>query len=94
LKTVDYKVQGGKMLKIKLVLSEQVIDSITILGDFFLHPESTIEAIEDKLRGCRIDRNLITSEIQDVLNKHNAVIIGATASDIAKAIEKASHSAQ
>jgi hypothetical protein len=92
LKIADYKVQGGKMLKIKLTDKARIIDSITILGDFFLHPESTIEDIEKRLRGCRIETSLIASEIQDVLDKNNAVLIGASPLDIALAIEKASMS--
>jgi hypothetical protein len=90
LKVADYKVHGGKMLKVKLVLNGQMIDSVTILGDFFLHPESAIETIEEKLRGCRVDIESLTNKIQGVLDEQTATIIGATALDIAKAIEKAS----
>jgi hypothetical protein len=89
LKTIDYKIPGGKMLKIKVDIEGQVIKSITILGDFFLHPESTIEEIEERVAGCTLNIELVTSEIQKVLDKNNAVLIGATASDIARAIEKA-----
>jgi hypothetical protein len=90
LKVADYKVHGGKMLKVKLVLNEQLIDSVTILGDFFLHPESAIETIEKRLCGCKVDTESLASEIQAVLDEQKAIIIGATALDIAKAIEKAS----
>jgi lipoate-protein ligase A len=92
LKTIDYKIPGGKMLKIKVNLEGQVIQSITILGDFFLHPESTLDEIEERVVGCTVNIELVTSEIQKVLDKNDAVLIGASALDIARAIEKAANS--
>jgi len=89
MKVVDYKVPNGKMLKIKLEFQEEMIKSITILGDFFLHPETTIEDIESALIGCKIDIPTITMLIQDVLQESESTLIGAEPSDIAKAIEKA-----
>lgn len=89
MKAVDYKVQGGKMLKIKLILDGEIIKSVTILGDFFLHPESTIEAIEESLTDLRIDVEQIAENIQCTLDYYKAVLIGAKPLDIAKAIEKA-----
>lgn len=89
MKTIDYKIPEGKMLKLKVEFRGQVIDSIRILGDFFLHPESTLEEIEKRLEGCEVNVELITSEIQIALDRSNAVLIGASALDIAKAIMKA-----
>jgi hypothetical protein len=43
-----YKVPGGKLLKIKLTPSEGRIRAIVIKGDFFLHPEETLIALEDR----------------------------------------------
>jgi lipoate-protein ligase A len=92
LKTIDYKIPGGKMLKIKVNLEGKVIQSIAILGDFFLHPESTLDEIEERVVGCTVSIELVTSEIQKVLDKNDAVLIGASALDIARAIEKAANS--
>lgn len=89
LKTIDYKVPDGKMLKIKLDIEGESIKSIIILGDFFLHPESTIEQIEANLVGCKIDMETITARIQEVLDNSNSTLLGAKADDIAKAIDKA-----
>ena len=89
MKVVDYKVPNGKMLKIKLESEKDMIRSITILGDFFLHPETTIEDIESALIGCKIDISSITILIQDVLKNSDSTLIGAEPIDIAKAIEKA-----
>ncbi len=89
MKTIDYKIPEGKMLKIKVNFEGHVIRSISILGDFFLHPESTIDEIEKGLTGCEANLEMITSEIQIALDRMNAVLIGASALDIAKAIMKA-----
>ncbi len=89
MKTIDYKVPNGKLLKIKLVTEFDKIKSITILGDFFLHPESTIDNLERALEGCKINVTILTETIENVLEHSNATLIGAQASDIAIAIEKA-----
>ena len=89
MKTIDYKVPNGKMLKIKLETEGEEIKSVVILGDFFLHPESTIEDIENALAGCKIDIQNITATIKEVLESSNSLLIGAQPSDIAKAIEMA-----
>ncbi|TFG31362.1 hypothetical protein EU527_12675 [Candidatus Thorarchaeota archaeon] len=90
MKVIDYKVPDGKLLKIKVEIKNSSIKSITILGDFFLHPESTIEEIEDALVGCPIDTKTMTKKVQEALDNSNSTLIGASASDIARAIERAS----
>ena len=89
MKVADYKVPNGKLLKIKLNADDNVINSVTILGDFFLHPESTIEQIEMALIGTEIDIQKITDKIQSVLDRTHSILLGAQPNDIAKAIERA-----
>jgi len=88
-KNVDFKVPDGKMLKIKLEVDNERIISIRILGDFFLHPETTIEEIEAALIGMMIDVQMMTEKIHNVIQASHSTLIGAKPSDIAKAIEKA-----
>ena len=85
-----YKVPGGKMLKIKLALSGGKIENVVIMGDFFLHPEETVLALEEKLKGKEPEYNTLVEIIRDVLENNQALLIGAKAEDIAKAIEMAS----
>lgn len=92
MKIIDYKIPNGKMLKIKVSFEGELIKSIRIMGDFFLHPESTIEDIEESIVGFEVSIERLSSEIQKVLDENNAVLIGASALDIAVAIEKASRS--
>ncbi|MGY5879699.1 MAG: lipoate protein ligase C-terminal domain-containing protein [Candidatus Thorarchaeota archaeon] len=82
----NYKVPGGKLVKVKLNVSSGKIERVQILGDFFLHPEETIIAIEESLSGCQKDTKLIEKIIVEKLEDSEATLIGATAEDFAKTI--------
>ncbi|MFP4423950.1 MAG: lipoate protein ligase C-terminal domain-containing protein [Candidatus Woesearchaeota archaeon] len=83
---IDHKVPGGKLLRLEVELDKEIIGSIKLSGDFFVHPETAIAKIEGLLEGKRID------EVEDVLNnfirKNNIELIGFDASDLAKALER------
>ncbi len=81
-----YKIPGGKLVKVKLSTSSGKIEQVRILGDFFLHPEETIQVIEDSLVGCKEDENYIARAIEQVLKNSDATLIGAAASDFSKTI--------
>ena len=81
-----YKVPGGKMLKIQLSMSDEIIDHVTIMGDFFLHPEETVLKLEENLKGMKPERETLTEVIQKVLDENDALLIGAEAKDISEAI--------
>ena len=83
---ISYKIPDGKMVKVRVHVRDDSIQSITILGDFFLHPEDTLVEMEQGLVGARVEEDGIASIIQGILDKHEAVLIGATARDLAKAI--------
>jgi lipoate-protein ligase A len=86
MKQFSYKVPGGKMIKIKVQTEGERIEDILILGDFFLHPESTLLQIEMNLKGCAVDAQEIEKTISQVISKENAQIIGASEADMAKAV--------
>ncbi|MBN2230961.1 MAG: hypothetical protein JW779_15355 [Candidatus Thorarchaeota archaeon] len=92
MKVVNYKVPGGKMIKVKLSINNQEIESISILGDFFLHPEEMIEKIEEHLIGCIIDYESLVSRLEEIIIENKAMLIGISTADIAKAIQLASES--
>jgi lipoate-protein ligase A len=77
------------MLKIQLEVSGDKIQHVIIMGDFFLHPEETVQVLEEKLRGVKVKQEILSKAIQDVLDENDALLIGAKAADIAKAIEMA-----
>ena len=87
-----YKVPGGKLIKIQLELADDLIASIQIFGDFFLHPEDTLEIIEHALIGARLEENIFSDIIENVLEQSKATLIGASPQDIAHAIHLALNS--
>jgi len=58
-----------KLLKIELKFQENPlqIHSIKITGDFFVHPEETIEILEDNLVGARLEKESLIEKISSVL---------------------------
>ena len=82
----NYKVPDGKLLKVKLRASSNHITEVKILGDYFLHPEETILAIEEALVNCDLDAEAIEKKINSTLRENDATLIGATPADFSKTI--------
>jgi len=59
----------GKIVKIKLSYKQesQIISSIKITGDFFLHPEETIEQLEQGLVGIKLKKDELKNKIKSLL---------------------------
>ncbi len=59
----------GKIVKIKLTYKQksQVIHSIRITGDFFVHPEEVIEELEQELCGVKLEKEDLKNKIKLVL---------------------------
>jgi hypothetical protein len=84
------KVPGGKLVAIKVDF-EQSIKKIQILGDFFLHPESSLADIEKSLTGLKITESekSISDIIYSVMEKNNATMIGVSPDALARLIKTA-----
>jgi len=83
------KVPHGKLVKVKLTFDD-TITAITILGDFFLHPEDALVTLENSLVGLPVtDKKLIIETTQDIIAKHDIQMIGITPEAIAEAIQEA-----
>lgn len=82
----SHKIPGGKLVKVKLWVDSGRIERITILGDFFLHPEETILAIENSLVGTELNATSIENLISKVMTELDATLIGATPEDLASVI--------
>ncbi len=74
-----YKVPGGKLLRVRFVLEEEKIASIRFTGDFFLHPEESIEELEEKLRGVEFGEESVLPVMEEFFNTYECV--GAEAKD-------------
>lgn len=83
--SLDYKVSGGKMIRIRAKVDEK-IRSITINGDFFVHPEERIAELERTLIDTLLDESLISSRISQAL--HGTQLIGVSEKDFLETILK------
>lgn len=84
------KVEGGKLLRVK-IKADEYINDIQISGDFFLHPEDAIQQIEQNLRSLHRDTTPeeITARINSTLAKENGTFIGLSPEDLAETIVEA-----
>lgn len=85
----EYKVKGGKLIKVELRKKDGKIDFIKITGDFFMHPEELIEDLERTLIGCSLNEAEIAETIKNFIKKHEVSLLGAAPEDFAKCIIKA-----
>ncbi len=87
--SADYKVVGGKLLRVRLSLGDdgecQTIRSITITGDFFMHPEDAIETLEQALTGVTFQKNSVHHAV-NVFFAGGVEVIGAGPADFVHVI--------
>ena len=81
------KVPGGKLLRIKITVEKNQISSLQILGDFFVHPEETLFALEKSLLGATKETSL--NIIQQTVDKHHMIIAGFAPADLNNLITQA-----
>jgi len=88
--TATRKIPGGKMVRIETIFDKKV-ESVKITGDFFLHPEETLELIVNKITGSTLplDQEKIIMEIETILDQQEAQFIGANAREIVNILVEA-----
>ena len=83
--SADYKVPGGKLLRVSLALDESydppVIEEITLTGDFFMHPEDAIEELEAHLVGAPWEAEAIRDRVR-AFYASDVQVIGAEVDDV------------
>jgi hypothetical protein len=84
------KIPGGKLLKLSVRFGA-TIETLSIHGDFFLHPEETILLIESALLGmpARSAPDDFRHAIDGVLSANNAQFLGMTSADLADTLSEA-----
>ena len=88
-----YKVPDGKLVRVALEIEGDKISSLKITGDFFMHPEDGIEAIEKALIGKKVGENL--AKAIGVAVKANSIeMFGVDGKAIAEAIKIAAEGAK
>ncbi len=81
-----YKVPDGKLLKIKIEIQEEKIESIRINGDFFAYPEDSIELIEKALTKENFEKESISKKVQETITSNNLEVYGFDNNSLADAI--------
>ena len=84
------KVPDGKMLEVKIEYNT-MIESIQILGDFFLYPDTLLHEIENQLIGTSKNESEanISMRISELVKSKNATMIGITPEAIASVVKRA-----
>ncbi len=89
IKKLDYKIEGGKLVKVLLSTKAGKIKKVKITGDFFMHPETFIEDLENALHGRCTDEEDLTAFIRRLFEKERVVLLGASPEDLARCIVRA-----
>ena len=79
------KVPGGKLLKIFLDYDDK-INKIKITGDFFLHPEESLEKLEEYLIGLKLDKDILLEKINIFFEDNGVKLFGLESKDIVDGI--------
>ena len=78
------KVPNGKLLKIFLEYDKDRITKIKITGDFFIHPEETIDELEKELTG--LDFQSVNKTIDEFFESKKPTVFGITIDSLKEAI--------
>lgn len=87
----DYKPAGEKLLRLKIDLDEKnnTIREVKIYGDFFIHPEESIDEIEKVFKNRRIDFNTLEEDLHNLIEHKGITMIGISVKGIIEGIRKA-----
>lgn len=90
MKTNSITRKFGKLLRLDVIYSEK-IESLKITGDFFLHPEETLDQISEELTGVAvpIQKELLFRKIKYIMDSNEAEMIGITLEDILNTLDEA-----
>ncbi len=88
--SITRKIPGGKLVRLDITFSDQ-IESAKITGDFFLHPEDTLDDLTAAVRNATLplDPDGLLSQLDRVLSNHDAQFIGASSKDLVSILQEA-----
>lgn len=85
----EEKIAGGKLIAIEVWTDHGVVTRAKITGDFFLHPEETINRVERSLEGISLSAGEAEVAGRLGLALSGSQLIGATADDFARIFRRA-----
>ena len=86
----EYKVPGGKLVVVDLEIVEGRIADFQLAGDFFLEPDSALEAIDAAVNGlpAEVDAKTIAAAVKEALPA-GASLLGFSPEAVAVAVRRA-----
>ncbi len=86
----EYKVPGGKLVKVDFAVQDDTLVDVVVSGDFFLYPEETLDDIRGALEG--LDAGMAEDRIADRIRgalDADAELLGTSPEAIAVAVRRA-----
>lgn len=86
----DYKVPGGKLVRVDLAVANGALTDVVVSGDFFLYPDEALEQITGALQGLPADAS--EAEIADRVQRAipaGTEWLGASPAALAVAVRRA-----
>ena len=80
----NLKIVGGKLISVRCEVKNNKILDIKITGDFFLHPEDSIEDLEKHLNGSNVEH--VSGLVNSFFKDDKITVIGADKDDFVKVI--------
>lgn len=86
----EYKVPGGKLVKVDFEIADGRLRDVVISGDFFLYPEEALDDLRSGLEGLQAgsDQNTIAASVRDQV-RPGTDLIGTSPEAIAGAVWQA-----
>ena len=86
----EYKVPGGKLVVVDLVVDGGRIVEAQVSGDFFLEPDSALDSINTALRGLPADAGeaMVAAAVRMALGD-GVTLFGITPEGVAVAVRRA-----
>jgi lipoate-protein ligase A len=86
----EFKVPGGKLVVVDFDVKDDAITNFHLAGDFFLEPDTALEAIDKAINGLQAssDAKAFAAAVTNALPK-DAVLLGFTADSVATTIRRA-----
>ncbi len=88
---ITHKIPNGKLVRISLEFDTTILQKIRINGDFFIHPEETIEEMERVLHNLPVEstQERIQQLLDQAVASKHAELIGIDTATVAKLIHEA-----
>ncbi len=86
----EYKVPGGKLVVVDLEVVDGLISGFRLAGDFFLEPDTALEAIDASVNGlpAESDSKAIAAAVKAALPE-GALLLGFSPEAVAVAVRRA-----